>query len=325
MSRILICGFGSIGKKHALNAKDLGAELCIWCKRENREVDVSAAGFTFEKSLEAGINWCDGIVIATATSDHMGIAHKAAEAGKAIYLEKPVSHNREGVAELIAKAGGLTVEVGCQFRRHPCLLELKKRLETGDDGPVYAFQAWVGQRLDQWRPGTDYRQSYSAHKDRGGGALFDLVHEIDLMHWLAGPMKCVYADLRQISDLEMSAEDLASLVLVTKEGAAGTVQLDMLTPTYRRGMQIVCQKAVYLWDYKDGCLWRDSSEGRDCISKTPADFTGNDMLKDALRHFINRLDDPSIPPSCSLEEGAHDLDILLEARVSSEHGNKRSI
>lgn len=323
MARILVCGFGSIGAKHAAHLKTLDATTRIWCRRPEKDGAVREAGYIFEPSLDNGLSWADAVVVATATDGHMSIARQAAQARRAIYLEKPVSHNRDGLENLRSETNGLVVEVGCQMRRHLALMRLRDTLTQGKDGPVLAFQAWVGQRLDQWRPGTDYRSGYSADTARGGGALFDLVHEIDLLHWLVGPMATVAADLRHNSDLDMTAEDLANILLVARNGAAGVVQLDMLSPAYRRGLQIVCRNAVWSWDFTTGELVRDGGKGRETIVRQPV--SNKDLLADLMRHFLKRLENPSLPPCCSLAEGIHDLDILLAARQSSASGMRQSI
>ncbi len=315
MIKILVCGSGSIGQKHAQNLIDLDADVNIWSARKDNEV-----------TLNQYLDWCDGAVIATSTDNHIKLARKAAIKQKAIYLEKPLSSDYDGVDNLLKEAVNIVTEVGCQMRQHPNLKFLHERLQSGEDGKILAFQAWVGQRLDQWRPNTDYRKSYSADARRGGGALFDLVHEIDLMTWLVGSMQSVYADLRHNSDLEMQADDLANLILVANNGAAGSVQLDMLSPAYRRGLQIICAKAIYKWDMKEGALWRlEGNNPPVCINRIADDYVPANMLFDAMDNFLNRIKNPRLPACCSLEDGAHDLQILLEARISNETGAKRML
>ncbi len=326
MVKILVCGYGSIGKKHAQNLKLLQADIKIWRNRMDQEASIEKDGFIFEPSIDMGIEWCDGVVVATATDSHISIARKAVKMGKAVYLEKPISVNYDGVGSLLKEASGLIVEVGCQMRHHPNLKLLYERIRGGEDGKVLAFQAWVGHRLDRWRPDSDYKRCYSADAKRGGGALFDLVHEIDLIVWIVGSMDSVYADLRHNSDLDIKAEDLANLVLVAQNGAAGTVQLDMLSPAYRRGLQIICDKAVYRWDMMEGKLWRFQDDDPPvCISKVADGYVPANMLLDAMAHFLKRMEDNNIPASCSLEEAAHDLKILLAARKSNETGQKQTL
>jgi predicted dehydrogenase len=324
MKNILVCGYGSIGRKHALNLKTLGASVHVWRKRDKTD-DIIADGFTPAPDLDSAIAACDAVIIATATDEHIDIALRAARARKAIYLEKPLSHNNDGVADLLNAAEGLTIEIGCQLRHHPNIQYLRPRLASGADGKILTFNAWVGQRLDQWRPGTDYRTGYSADAARGGGALFDLVHEIDLINWLAGPVTHVSADLRHNGPLDMKGEDLANLILTTQNGASGVVQLDMLSPAYRRGFTLVCENAVYSWNYNTGILTRDDGTGPVTAHAAPDGFAPRDLLMLSMKHFMARLDDPSLPTSCSLPEAAHDLAILLAARRSSAAGKRESV
>lgn len=316
--KILVCGYGSIGKKHAANLRVLGADIKIWRARSDRSNEIIADKFTFEPDLAAGIAWCDGTVIATDSASHLEPAMMAAAQGKAIYLEKPVSNTQDGVEDLLSACTGLVVEVGCQLRHHPNLIALKQILQNNEGGPILAFNAWVGQRLDQWRPGTDYRKTYSADAARGGGALFDLVHEIDLMAWFSGPMRDVFAMLSHNSDLEMKAEDLANLVLKANNGAAGVVQLDMLSPAYRRGLQIICAEEVFTWEMLDGIVWRAKGTEKTILHQVSEDYKPSQMLQDCMAYFLKRIADPSLPAHCSLEEGIHDLQILLAAKKSDK-------
>ena len=79
----------------------------------------------------------------------------------------------------------------------------------------------------------------------GGGALLDLIHELDLINWIIGPVKSVQANLSKVSDLEINAEDLVNLILVNENGSVGQVQMDMLSPVYRRQFEIVFKKGIF--------------------------------------------------------------------------------
>lgn len=323
MTRVLVCGSGSIGRRHATNLKALGAEVALLPARPERADAVAAGlGVAPATNFTTALATCDATVVASATDHHMLQALEAARSEKALFVEKPLSHDREGVADLRAACAGRVVEIGCQLRAHPGLQVLRATLTDPADGPLYAFRACVGQRLDGWRPGTDYRAGYSADARRGGGALFDLAHEVDLMHWLAGPMAAVSADLSTISDLGIAADDLANLTLTTVGGAVGQVQLDMLSPVYRRDLQIVRRHAVYDWDYGAGRLTRRAPDGTTTLYEVPAGFERNDMFLNHMRHFLARIADPTLAPLCGLDDGIAVLDVLLAARRSQSEGRR---
>ena len=272
------------------------------------------------QDLEDGLERCDGVVVATTTDTHVDIARLAADHGRALFIEKPISHNMEGVAELskVIARRNLVSEVGCQLRAHPNLRYLKSLITAAKDGPLYTFRAVVGHRLDYWRPNTDYRVGYSADHARGGGALMDLVHEIDLVCWLAGKIDKVSAHLSAVSDLEIRAEDLVNLILFTHSGAVGQIQLDMVSPAYRRRLELVFRDAVYEWDYQRGVLDRSDAQGVESIHEVPASFDRNTMFLTHMQHFLSRLADSSRPAMCSYEDGVEVLRVAVAARRSSD-------
>ena len=129
---VLVCGSGSIGSRHIQNLKTLGVNVSVWRSRPELLESVCKQyqinGFI---SLEQALTSTDAVVVASATDTHLEIALKAAMAGKPIYLEKPISHNLEGVENFkeIVKRQKLVVEVGCQLRTHPNLKYLAKEIK----------------------------------------------------------------------------------------------------------------------------------------------------------------------------------------------------
>lgn len=304
------------------NLLALGADVIAWRSRREGATELSKAlRIPVYDDLNAAIASADAVVVATATNRHMQIALSAARAGKALFIEKPLSHDLEGIGELrhVVARRGLAVEIGCQLRAHPSLRILKDRLVSGDDGPIYALRAAVGQRLDLWRPGTDYRQCYSADASKGGGALLDLIHEIDLALWLVGPMVRVSAELGQVADLDIRAEDIASLNLAAQRGTLVQLQMDMVSPVYRRTLEIVCRNAVYRWDdASNGDLIRASANGSDVVAAVPERFVRNDLFRTHMKHFLTRLDDPAVEPLCAFRDGVDALAVAVAARQASE-------
>jgi predicted dehydrogenase len=323
---VAVFGFGSIGRRHAANAARLGARVVISARSPGKVAGACRQfGYRNAASPEEAFALADAVIIATPTDAHMPLALRAARLRKPMFLEKPLAESRRGVSALSRAARGLAVEVGCQLRAHPALRLLHRRLATGADGAVLTFRGCVGQRLDQWRPGTNYRDSYSADARRGGGALLDLIHEIDLAIWLCGSMRRVVARLSQVSDLQMRADDLANLLLESRGGACGSLQLDMLSPVYRRSFEVVCARARYEWDYASGVLRRFSPRGVQELWRAPAGFERNDLFVEHLRHFLRRVRRPSLEAMCSLADGIAALDLALAARESSRLNRWRTL
>jgi predicted dehydrogenase len=71
--------------------------------------------------------------------------------------------------------------------------------------------------LPDWRPGQDYRNTYSAHKDMGGGVSIDLIHEWDYLTYLFGWPQKVLSLIGKKSKLEIDSDDYALYIAEYKD------------------------------------------------------------------------------------------------------------
>ncbi len=318
---VLVCGAGSIGKRHIANLLKLGALVSVWrSRRELLEEITRDYPVRPCEDLSTAIREADAVVVATATDQHIGIAVKTLEAGRPLFIEKPVSHEWTEVERLLQLGKGKPVEVGCQLRAHPGLMALKGLLQKRKGARPFTYRLVMGHRLDAWRTGQDYRRSYSSRSDRGGGALFDLIHQIDLALWFFGPVESVNAVLSNVSDLEIHGDDVANLLLTHASGVTGHIQLDMCSPVHRCEAEVIASESVYRWSNTDGKLRRFSPDGEDIIQEVLPGFERNDLFLKIIAHFLKHLDDPLLPAFCSLESGAEALKVALGARKSHAQG-----
>jgi predicted dehydrogenase len=175
----------------------------------------------------------DRVIVANETARHAQALEALCAAGFSgpVLVEKPVfSHGTEQPA-----LPGLTIYVAYNLRFHPLVLQLHSVL-AGFELYSAVFQA--GQFLPQWRPATDYRNSYSAQAARGGGVLRDLSHEIDLALWLCGPMRRVAACGGHFSQLEIDSEDCFAMLAVHDRCQSVSIQVNYLDRMPRRQISI---------------------------------------------------------------------------------------
>ncbi len=216
--RILICGLGSVGRRHLRNLVSLGQEdLVLYRTGKSRLPGDELVGWPISDRLEAALkDWApDAAVIANPTSLHLETARAAAEAGCHILLEKPISDRLDGLSALETSVvrKGLRVLVGYQFRFHPGLRAAKAILDDGSIGqPVSARAEW-GEYLPSWHPWEDYRQAYSARADLGGGAVLTLSHPFDYLRWLFGEVESVTAQVGKGGQLEIDVDDVAEVIM----------------------------------------------------------------------------------------------------------------
>jgi len=118
----------------------------------------------------------------TITCNHYNSFMELNESGYSgkLLIEKPVFLEPCPIPQ----SGFEKVFVAYNLRFHPVIQKLHEFVKGKE---VYSIQAYVGQYLPDWRPGTDYSKCYSASKAQGGGVLRDLSHELDYINWIAKP------------------------------------------------------------------------------------------------------------------------------------------
>ena len=196
----LVIGYGSIGKRHVeiLEKRNKVSSIAILTRQRNLPYK------TISSLDEISSLNPDYIIIASPTNQHFGQLMFIEEnfKGKKILVEKPIFHS---VFDL--KIASNEVYVGYNLRFHPMLNKIKTVCEGKD---IWTMNVFCGSFLPDWRPDRDYRESYSAKKESGGGVLLDLSHELDYIQWLAGPLEIDYVVNGKISNLAITSDDYFS-------------------------------------------------------------------------------------------------------------------
>jgi len=168
--KILIAGFGSIGRRHFSNLKALGDaagrphEFVFYRTGRSTLPDDEITAYPVETDIRAALaHRPNAVVVANPTALHLDVAIPAAESGCHLLLEKPVSHSLERIDALrsaLAQGGG-QVLVGFQFRFHPALRRIRQWLAQEAIGPIVSLRAHWGEYLPGWHPWEDYRRGYA--------------------------------------------------------------------------------------------------------------------------------------------------------------------
>ena len=321
-SRFLVVGCGSIGRRHAKNLRALGvSDMLAFDLRSDRREDVmSTYGIGTVASLEAAWNYDPEVVLVTVpTSLHVAMALEAAFRGCHLFIEKPLSHDLDGVKRLLdtVKQNNLVTLVGCNMRFHPGLSTLKSLLADRAVGNVIAARVEVGQYLPDWRPGEDYRQSYSARREQGGGVILDAIHEIDYIRWLLGEVVGATCWAGKLSQLEIDTEDVAAILLRFENGTVGEVHLDYIQRVYSRTCQIIGEEGTLYWDYTAGEVrWFSAQTKQWKVCANPNGWEPNQMYLDEMKHFLRCLAGEE-KPVLDVFDAARVLGIALAAKESA--------
>jgi len=320
--KFLIAGLGSIGRRHLRNLSSLGErDIVLYRTHRSTMPDDELTGFPVETDLQAALaHRPDAVIVANPTALHLDVAIPAAQAGCHLLLEKPVSHSMARVDELQLAVGqnGCKVLVGFQFRFHPQLQKIKQMLDEGVIGRPLSARAHWGEYLPGWHPWEDYRQSYSARSDLGGGVALTLCQPFDYLRWLLGDVQSLSAFAAQVSDLELSVEDLVEARLHFAGGVVASLHLDYFQRPPSHGLEISGTQGMLRWNNQDNILsvyqigqseWRQISP--------PEGFERNHLFIEEMRHFLALICGEQTS-RCSLKDGVWSLKLALAAKNSAK-------
>ena len=217
--KILISGYGSIGRRHA-------NILSTIVKKKDITIltNQNLSNFRTIKTLRS-LNKIDPyyIVICNPTSDHINKIKFIEEncKNKLVLVEKP----------LFSKLNKITVKknqffVGYNLRFNPIINFLKRKLKSKK---IFNVNVFCGSYLPRWRNNIDYRKSYSAKKQLGGGVLLDLSHELDYVQWLFGKINIEHCKSKKLSNLNIQTDDFLNLVGKTKRASSIQITLSYFT------------------------------------------------------------------------------------------------
>jgi len=197
----------------AMEGVELAAVCDVWDERvaRGREIAGQQAFVTAEYREVLDRRDVDAVLIATPDHWHARMTIDACEAGKDVYVEKPLTHELAEGPPLIAaqKKAGNVVQVGTQQRSMPQFHDALKLVREGKLGKIYKAHLTWNRNWVRWQPpiskiepnqvdwkrwlGPAPEQPFDAYRlrnwrwfwDFGGGIFTDLmVHFIDVVYWL---------------------------------------------------------------------------------------------------------------------------------------------
>jgi len=271
--KVLVVGYGSIGRRHyeILSNIDEIDEVHVVTRQTVDEI------VSFPKLSEVDVSDYDYFVISTETSRHFAdlsyICSKVS--GRKILVEKPIFDRLQEV-DLNSN------EVRCAYnmRFNPVISWLKEKMV--EQKPL-CVNIICGQYLPYWRPDSDYRKSYSASRELGGGVLRDLSHELDYLMWIWGKIVTIDSINDKISELEIDSDDIFTAVGRTEHGTIFNITIDYLNRKGIRKIIVNCDDATFDADVIRG----DVIISGEHESLMKLSYERDDMYKEMHTAFIS--------------------------------------
>jgi len=254
--KVLVVGFGSIGKRHANNLLSIPKMEVIVCTSQ-KSSPYFKKKFKIVNSVTQGIEERpDFAIIANVTSSHVDTAIKLAKAGIDLFIEKPLSDslNRCKYLNDIVKKKRIVTMMGCNFRFDESIKAMRKIVKQKRLGKIISIHVENGSYLPDWHPYEDYRKGYSARSELGGGVVFTNIHEIDYLYWIFGKVSKIFSVTGKFSDLKINVEDLAEIVMKFKDKSIASIHLDHYQRPKFRQCKIIGTKGTMIWDFQKSKL-----------------------------------------------------------------------
>jgi predicted dehydrogenase len=288
--KVGIVGYGAIGKVHALGYRAIPFLYGLPAETvQIAAVATSRAETAHEAAREIGAPFhtadyrellaradIDMIDICAPNHLHEEIVIAAAQAGKAIYCEKPLALSVES-GERMVKAvqdAGVKTQMTFNFRYFPAIQRARQMIADGVLGTLFSFRGryYRSSYIDPQKP-TSWKLR---RETSGGGALYDIgSHVLDILYALLGDFASVQAMLETVirerpvakgavEMAEVNVDDIAFLHARLADGTVGLVEISRLGTGFTNEIvvEIFGEKGSLRWSAAEPA-WLDFYDVRD--------------------------------------------------------------
>ena len=343
--RFAIVGCGYISRVHLTSIKKIkNAEAVAVVDKDKKKAEERAAEFGIPRIYT---NWqeafkskdVDAAIICLPHKLHYACVMDALNAGKHVFVEKPISIASKEAADMIesAKEKELTLMAGHMKRFDRRFVVMKEKIDAGAIGKVFlAKSEWIG-------PKEIFKNNpWAADPAQGGGPLMGFgSHHIDLLHWLIGPIKCISCYTNNLVLPKVEVEDSAVAILEFENGAIGNLIYSWGAEIYGQDENMVIhgtegtlklenEKLYYTSEktYKDRTprlLETKRSDGKDIqeFGKELA-LSSLEPFTRELEHFIDCIETKRKPLTGG-EEAEKAVDVIIKAYQSAAEKSSRSL
>ena len=262
--RIGLIGTGAIANLHARAYKNIGFTIraCTDISAEAGRRFAVATGAEFMSSCEDVCRHpeVDVVDVCTFPNFRLQAVELCAKYGKHLQVQKPIATTIGIAREMVDVAAGAGIVLGVvsQHRFDESSRFLAAAIQGGRLGRLLQCDAYV-----KWHRTDEYysRPVKGSWETEGGGALINqAIHQVDVLRWLAGPVREVSAMWQIAAAHRIESEDVVNAILRYASGATGVIQASTaIWPGYpermefhgTKGTAIVTGDRLTTWDVRD--------------------------------------------------------------------------
>ena len=312
---IAVIGCGHWGKNLVRNFAELGA-LAALCDPNDKLAQSYAEQYNVDDLSFAAIlanSAIEGVVLAVPAPLHAAMAIKAMNAGKHVYVEKPLAMDRIEAEAMIASSAknGVQLMVGHLLQYHPVFVALRELVESGGVGALsYVYSN---------------RLSFGKVRSEENVIWSFAPHDISMILSLTGQEpKVVRTESSCI--LQPDIADTATVHMEFTSGLKAHVSVSWLHPFKEQKLVVVGQRGMAVFD--DTRPWNEKLAVFRHIVQTTGELPSlekaeveylvvpqSEPLKNECQHFINVVSE-NVVPLTDGDEGLSTLKVLSAASLS---------
>jgi len=317
----LICGLGSIGKRHLKILKSFSGHKFIALRsgksaiQSEEKVDEEISGFDQISRFKI-----DGALITNPTSLHISTAVEIAKLGIPMFIEKPLGKNLDDMStlETLVQQKNIPVLIGYNLIYHPGIDAIRNFISEGKIGKVISAKAQFGTYMPEWHRYEDYKKSYAANSSLGGGVVLTSIHEQNYLTDMFGEVKDVKAMETVGNVIGIDAEEGIEILMKHKNGVVSNIHLNFFQKPYYRNCQVIGTEGTLYWDFmipEVEILYKDKTENKK-LGNGPVELLEASYINQ-MKHFVDVIE-MKTEPRISLKKGIDDMNVAL--RILKEVG-----
>ncbi|TWU45133.1 Glucose--fructose oxidoreductase precursor [Novipirellula aureliae] len=277
----------------------------------------------------------DAVSICTPSGVHMDPAVEAAQAGKHVFVEKPLEITTERCDKIIqaCEKSDVRLAVTFQSRFHKSSQIVKKAVDEGRFGTITMGDAYVKWfRTQEYYDSGAWRGTWAL--DGGGALMNQAVHSVDLLLWLMGDVKEISAMTTTATHERIEVEDIAVATLRFANGALGVIEatttafpgtLKRIEISGSLGTAIIEEEDIKMWqfahEHENDQHIRDTMIGKTETGGGAADPSaighhGHTML---FEEFVAAIDEKRAP-AIDGHEGRRSIEVIEAIYQSAKSG-----
>ena len=259
---------------------------CYTRSDEKRQAFATKYGCKAAHSYEEILNdrSVAAVINTTPNNVHLETTRAAAQAGKPVFLDKPIANTIADAKAITAacRKAGIVLALGYQRRKESHFRWVRKQIDGGVFGKLVNAEANISRDrlgkidLSSWR--------YTAEGMPGGVMLQIGIHYSDVLEYLMGPIMAVSGRLAQLV-LPGDNPDVASLVLEHENGALSTLNASYASASEYYCMNIYGKEASAYYDLHQGLRFLKRGSDR----SEPVACGKNDPIREELEEFADAV------------------------------------